>query len=316
MEDARIGEVTVIRRSDRALRLNVHLHTLALDGVYVREGEQGQGALRFQALGAPSQAEVAQVAEWTHAALLRVLERHGRSLGGLDAGTDTLSDEQPVLASCYGASAGDVQLLGAAPGQRTAKLVRLVRAVSPSATQADPGRALAEVGGVNVHAEVAFDGRDRRRLERLCRYLARPPLAQERVERQADGRVRYRRATPGPGCCAASSPSRSSPARAARAGCASKRSSPSPPTSPACSAPPPRARRRGSPRPPSSSSTSRWPDRTARAPVRPPSGPAAFRGLPRRVPCRFAVSSQPQGRVPRVHARRALPPRDHQRRRG
>ena len=38
MEDARIGEVTVIRRSDRALRLNVHLHTLALDGVYVREG--------------------------------------------------------------------------------------------------------------------------------------------------------------------------------------------------------------------------------------------------------------------------------------
>ncbi|MCA9528642.1 MAG: transposase, partial [Myxococcales bacterium] len=67
------------------------------------------------------------MAEWTHAALLRVLERHGRSLGGLDAGTDTLSDEQPVLASCYGASAGDVQLLGAAPGQRTAKLVRLVR---------------------------------------------------------------------------------------------------------------------------------------------------------------------------------------------
>src|SRR5690606_27657380 len=34
------------------------------------------------------------------------------------------------------------------------------------------------------------DGRDRQRLERLCRYLARPPLAQERLALHPDGRVR------------------------------------------------------------------------------------------------------------------------------
>ncbi|KIG11529.1 Transposon-like protein [Enhygromyxa salina] len=45
-----------------------------------------------------------------------------------------------------------------------------------------PGESLAEVGGVNVHAGPAIDGRDRRRLERLCRYVARPPVAQERLE--------------------------------------------------------------------------------------------------------------------------------------
>lgn len=33
-------------------------------------------------------------------------------------------------------------------------------------------------------------GRDRRRLERLCRYLARPPLSQERLSLHPDGRVR------------------------------------------------------------------------------------------------------------------------------
>jgi hypothetical protein len=44
--------------------------------------------------------------------------------------------------------------------------------------------------GVNVHAKVAFDGRDRKRLERLCRYLARPPLSQERLSLHPDGRVR------------------------------------------------------------------------------------------------------------------------------
>jgi hypothetical protein len=44
---------------------------------------------------------------------------------------------------------------------------------------------------VNVHAKVVIDGRDRARLERLCRYIARPPLAQDRLERHHDGRLRY-----------------------------------------------------------------------------------------------------------------------------
>ena len=41
VEDALVGAVTVIQRSDGALRVNPHFHTIALDGVYVRveEGE-------------------------------------------------------------------------------------------------------------------------------------------------------------------------------------------------------------------------------------------------------------------------------------
>jgi len=45
--------------------------------------------------------------------------------------------------------------------------------------------------GFNVHAKVVVDGRDRPRLERLCRYLARPPIAKDRLERTSDGRLRY-----------------------------------------------------------------------------------------------------------------------------
>ncbi|WP_165704103.1 transposase [Enhygromyxa salina] len=54
-----------------------------------------------------------------------------------------------------------------------------------------PNNALAEAGGVNVHAGAAVPSRDRQRLERLCRYVARPPLAQERLELTVDGRCRY-----------------------------------------------------------------------------------------------------------------------------
>ena len=42
-----MGAVMFVQRSDSALRLNVHFHTLALDGVYVREPS---GALAFRAL--------------------------------------------------------------------------------------------------------------------------------------------------------------------------------------------------------------------------------------------------------------------------
>jgi transposase len=48
---------------------------------------------------------------------------------------------------------------------------------------------VAEVRGVNVHAKQLVDGRDRKQLERLCRYITRPPFSQDRLELRTDGRV-------------------------------------------------------------------------------------------------------------------------------
>ena len=43
---------------------------------------------------------------------------------------------------------------------------------------------------MNVHAVTTVDGRDRKRLERLARYLLRPAFALDAVHRLPDGRVR------------------------------------------------------------------------------------------------------------------------------
>ncbi len=51
-------------------------------------------------------------------------------------------------------------------------------------------------GGMSLHADVAVPAHDRRRLERLCRYVARPPLALDRLEATGDGRLAYRLKTP------------------------------------------------------------------------------------------------------------------------
>ena len=47
------------------------------------------------------------------------------------------------------------------------------------------------VGGINLHAAVAFDARDKPRMGRMCRYLARPPIAQDRLTRRSDGSIQY-----------------------------------------------------------------------------------------------------------------------------
>jgi len=48
----------------------------------------------------------------------------------------------------------------------------------------------AHLDGFDLHANVWVGPADRARLEQLCRYVLRPPLAENRLRRLADGRVR------------------------------------------------------------------------------------------------------------------------------
>jgi hypothetical protein len=50
--------------------------------------------------------------------------------------------------------------------------------------------------GMQLHAATTVDGRDHKQLERLCRYLLRPPFAQDAVTALPDGRVRVRLKAP------------------------------------------------------------------------------------------------------------------------
>lgn len=175
VHDAHPGAVTFVQRFDSALRLNVHFHTLAPDGVYVRDA---QGELIFEPLPEPTADEVAEVARRTAERVRRLLERRGREPGhAFD------EHEHPALGSCYAAAAQGLSLFGDRAGQPPLRLV------DPDRTR--DGEPVAEVKGFNVHAKVAIDGRDKKRVERLCRYLARPPIAQDRLTELTDGRLQY-----------------------------------------------------------------------------------------------------------------------------
>ena len=66
-----------------------------------------------------------------------------------------------------------------------------LRAMGPSPCESRPASPMLVRGfGMQLHAAVTVDGRDRKRLERVCRYLLRPPFALDAVQRTADGQVR------------------------------------------------------------------------------------------------------------------------------
>jgi hypothetical protein len=63
----------------------------------------------------------------------------------------------------------------------------------PAPTDEDVARvARAEVAGFNVHANTCARANDRARIEHLVKYLARPPIAQDRLTELPDGRLALR----------------------------------------------------------------------------------------------------------------------------
>jgi hypothetical protein len=171
------GAVTFVQRFGDALNLNVHFHALVLDGVYE---DGGHGA--FHPVSAPDRPELERV-------LRRIARRLDKLLDGRDQEA-SLADDQPLLAGL-----ADASIRGrVATGQRSGRGVqRLGDRIDPEDMQDDPAQATGVAGGgFSLHAGVVVPPNDRTRLEHLCRYVARPPVATQRLSRLADGRLLYR----------------------------------------------------------------------------------------------------------------------------
>lgn len=174
--DARGGGVSVLQRFGGSVNLNVHVHALVLDGVFARTAG---GSLRFHASPVPSSTDVAEVLATVVPRVRALLRRHG-----LDE--DDASDpghDAPVLA---GWAATSVEgLAGAGAARRRPTRLGATASVTPY-TQTS---CHAQWEGFDLHAGVRVPAGQRDRLERVCRYALRPPLAEERITTTPDGDV-------------------------------------------------------------------------------------------------------------------------------
>jgi putative transposase/transposase-like zinc-binding protein len=183
IEGGQTGMVTALQRAGSGLNVNLHFHTLVLDGVFT---EEPGDALAFHSAPGPRDAEVAAALATIRHGVQRLLVRRGLEPGDDATGpADRLADEAPVLAGIVGASVQGRVALGPRAGAR----VRRLGAEPDSAVVTSRGPRQAHLEGFDLHANVWVSANDRVGVERLCRYVLRPPFAQERLRLRYDGRV-------------------------------------------------------------------------------------------------------------------------------
>ncbi len=119
------------------------------------------------------------------------MRRHGIELeevGGASEAMDPLFAQHPALAQIQGAT-----VIGRiATGPRAGRWVVRVGRDPRSDVVISRGRRQAHQQGFDLHADTAVGQGDRVRLERLCRYVLRPPLAGDALESTEDGRLLLR----------------------------------------------------------------------------------------------------------------------------
>jgi hypothetical protein len=182
------GAVTAIQRVSSDLRLNPHMHTIALDGVFA---VSSAGELAFHELPCLETSDVADLMQVVRVRILSYLVRARviESACELTVLEDTLAEREPALAQLAAAAVS-----GLAPAGPE------LRRREPVALRTSPG--VEVVGslsvtdtGFSLHAATTASAQDATGREALVRYVLRPPIAQERLELLPDGlaRIRLRR---------------------------------------------------------------------------------------------------------------------------
>jgi hypothetical protein len=133
--------------------------------------------------------EVATVAETTSRRTQALLTKKGI---GASSDEDPLMRDTPWLAGLYAHGVRGRIATGPNVGKRV-----VTWGGSGEAQEPEPSaRRCANVDGFSVHANVSLPAHRREKLENLCRYMLRPPLAVERLERVSGDRLAYRMKTP------------------------------------------------------------------------------------------------------------------------
>ena len=187
---AQTGAVTLIQRFGSALNLNIHFHMLFLDGVYI--DIETRAPPRFHWVKAPTSDDITQLTNTIAERIGRYLERQG--LLERDTGNDYLSqdavDDDPMQ-----------QLLGhsityrIAVGPQAGRKVFTLQTLPPRDVN-ESSASVGTVSGFSLHAGVGASAHQRDKLERLCRYIARPAVSEKRLSLTAHGKVQYQLKTP------------------------------------------------------------------------------------------------------------------------
>lgn len=174
------GAVTFVQRFGSSLNLHVHLHTCALDGVYVESDDDD--ALRFVPAAPPSRAELYVLTERVALRVMTWLRKRGHAKDDDHASNDTPDRSFAEVLAHVATQRGTLENVKDDTGE--------------SEGPAEPAGPLVDEAvtrhGFNMHAGLTISADDDLGRERLCRYGLRPPFSLSRFRVLRDGRISYR----------------------------------------------------------------------------------------------------------------------------
>ena len=174
------GAVTLIQRFGSAANLNIHLHCLVLDGVYLNR----DGVPVFYEAAAPSTDELEAVLLKIITRTMRILTRLGVVIEEPERSYLAETDTDGALRVLQAASCTYRIALGPRAGQKLLSLQSL-----PGQVMASTPELRVNAHGFSLHAAVRWRADQGKELEHLCRYITRLAIANERLKRNRAGQV-------------------------------------------------------------------------------------------------------------------------------
>jgi hypothetical protein len=181
------GAVTLIQRFGGSLNLNVHYHMLFLEGGYYQTESSLEQGPKFWWIDPPTDAEIQVMVSTLAIRVIRCLKRNGYFRDDVEG---VLPDEEvsqeELFSGLQAASVRSKIALGERQGQR----VRRLGSMGPSDFHPElKGPLCAMAAGFSLHAEVYCAPWERHKLEKLCRYIARPAVSEERLKQLPSGDI-------------------------------------------------------------------------------------------------------------------------------
>ncbi len=183
--NSKSGAVTLIQRFGGSLNLNIHFHQLFVDGCY-ELNEQNQ-PIDFWVASPPTVKEIEEVLTKIITKLTKYLERQKIIIRDSEDGFQIPIPDEDTLSKLQATSV----TYRFATGKSKGKKAMVLKSVTDNDHNATKGL-VAKNSGFSLHAGVATKAHERDRLEKVCRYIARPAVAEERLSTNDQGDVIYR----------------------------------------------------------------------------------------------------------------------------
>lgn len=177
------GSITMIQRFGGALNLNIHFHILSIDGSF-QIFDDSEKEPELIETGRPKNEDVFHIIKTFQLRMLKLLQRRGlvQKVESENGGDPDLA-ESKIESILQGASVQYRIATGPNSGQKIRKVGSLGTILDEPFKAGDLSAVLS---GYSIHAATFVHKNNRAELERLCRYILRPPVAEQRVEIKGD----------------------------------------------------------------------------------------------------------------------------------